>query len=122
MYICIESMSLFIRLMLSRFVSICSLPINPVGVVLDVASCAAALSLLLMTTGCSSWRTGLSRSTADWTHRSAEISCYSGGKLIYSGKSDGKVFSEENSDGYTFIAAEDRKLKEVSGDCVIQYK
>ncbi len=89
---------------------------------LDVLPGAAALSLLLMTTGCSSWRTKFSRTTADWTHRSAEISCYSGGQLIYSGKTDGKVFSESNSDGYTFIATDDHKLKEVSGDCIIKYE
>ncbi len=47
------------------------------------------ISLLMMATGCSSWRTGLSRSTADWSNRSAQISCYSGGQLIYSGKSKG---------------------------------
>ncbi len=81
----------------------------------------AILSLLFWATGCSSWRTGLSRNTADWTNRSAEISCYSGGQLIYSGKSKGKVFSESNSDGYTFIAADDGKLREVSGDCIIKY-
>ena len=80
-----------------------------------------ALSLLVMTTSCSSWRTRFSRATSDWTHRSAEISCYSGGKLIYSGKTDGKVFSESNSDGYVFFAADDKKLKEVSGDCIIEY-
>ena len=78
-------------------------------------------SLLCLVTGCSSWRTGLSRNTADWTNRSAQISCYSGGQLIYSGKTEGKVFSESNSDGYTFIAADDGKLKEVSGDCIIKY-
>ena len=80
------------------------------------------ISFLMMTTACSSWRTELSRSTADLTNRSAEISCYSGGQLIYSGKSKGKVFSESNSDGYTFIAADDGKLKEVSGDCIIKYE
>ncbi len=114
-------MFLPIRSMLSRFVSICSLQINLARVV-DIFPCATALGLLMMTTACSSWRTRLSRTTADWTHRSAEISCYSGGKLIYSGKTDGKVFSESNSDGYTFIAADDRKLKEVSGDCIIKYE
>ena len=107
--------------MLSRLVSICSLQLNQARV-LDTLFWAAVPSLLLMTTGCSSWRTGLSRVKADWTHRSAEISCYSGGRLIYSGKTDGKVFSESNSDGYTFIAADDRKLKEVSGDCIIKYE
>ena len=78
-------------------------------------------SLLIITNGCTSLRTELSRTTADWSNRSAQIICYSGGRVIYSGRSDGKVFSESNSDGYTFIAADDRKLKEVSGDCIIKY-
>lgn len=84
-------------------------------------SWGVTFSLFLLTTGCSSLRTRLSRTASDWRNRTAEISCYSGGKLIYSGKTDGKVFSESNSDGYTFISAEDKKLKEVSGDCVIKY-
>ena len=83
---------------------------------------AIAISLLMLTTNCSSLRTELSREAADLTNRSAEISCYSGGQLIYSGRTDGKVFSEENSDGYTFISADDGKLKELSGDCIIKYE
>jgi hypothetical protein len=52
----------------------------------------------------------------------AKISCYSGGKLIYEGESTGKVSSERNSDGYYFKDAEDGRLKEVSGNCVIVYE
>ena len=52
---------------------------------------------------------------------SAEIECYSGGKLIYKGKSTGKVSSEKSSDGYFFLDAKDQRLKEVSGNCVITY-
>ncbi|AUR92277.1 membrane lipoprotein [Vibrio phage 1.170.O._10N.261.52.C3] len=53
---------------------------------------------------------------------SADIKCYSAEKLIYSGSSTGKVTSESNSDGYYFVDKEDGKLKEVSGNCVIEYK
>lgn len=49
------------------------------------------------------------------------IECYSGEKLIFSGKSTGKVSSEASSDGYFFKDASDKKLKEVSGNCVITY-
>jgi hypothetical protein len=52
---------------------------------------------------------------------SATVRCYSGGTLIYEGKSTGKVISEAQSDGYAFRDAADRKLKEVSGDCIIDY-
>ena len=52
---------------------------------------------------------------------SATIECYSGGKLIYSGKSTGKVQSEANSDGYFFRDDKLNKMIEVSGDCIITY-
>ena len=52
---------------------------------------------------------------------SAKITCYSGGKLIYQGTSTGKIRSEESSDGYYFVDKADHRLKEVSGNCVIDY-
>lgn len=52
---------------------------------------------------------------------SASVECYSGGKLIFKGKSTGKVRSEDNSDGYYFIDSKDGKVKEVSGECIITY-
>lgn len=52
---------------------------------------------------------------------SATIECWSGGTLIYSGKSTGKVLSEANSDGYFFTEAGSGDLKEVSGNCIITY-
>jgi hypothetical protein len=51
----------------------------------------------------------------------AKIECYSGGKLIYSGISSGKISSEENSDGYHFVDEQTDKFMEVSGNCVITY-
>ena len=51
----------------------------------------------------------------------ATIKCYSGDVVIYEGKSTGKIKSEEYSDGYYFKDAADKKLKEVSGNCVIAY-
>lgn len=53
---------------------------------------------------------------------SANIKCYSGEKLIYEGESTGKVQSEANSDGYNFVDKKNGKLKEVSGNCVIEYQ
>ena len=53
---------------------------------------------------------------------SAEVRCYSGGKLTYEGVSTGRVASSTSSDGYIFVDRKDRKLREVSGDCVITYK
>lgn len=53
---------------------------------------------------------------------SADIKCYSGTKLIYEGTSTGKVQSEASSDGYNFVEKKSGKLKEVSGNCVIEYQ
>lgn len=52
---------------------------------------------------------------------SASVKCYSGGVLIYDGRSTGKVSSESNSDGYNFVDRETGYTKEVSGDCDITY-
>ena len=38
---------------------------------------------------------------------SAAVKCWSGGQLIFEGRSTGKVFSEQNSDGYFFKDAKD---------------
>lgn len=51
----------------------------------------------------------------------AEINCYSGGKLIYSGRSTGAVRNAHQSDGYQFREAKTNRFLEVSGDCVINY-
>ena len=51
----------------------------------------------------------------------ANITCYSGGIVIYEGRSTGKVISPENSDGYIFMDAETLRAAEVSGSCVITY-
>lgn len=53
---------------------------------------------------------------------SAYVKCYSGEALIFDGESTGKVISEVNSDGYAFRDKKDGKLKEVSGNCIIEYK
>ena len=51
----------------------------------------------------------------------AKIKCYSGDTLIFEGESTGKINSEANSDGYYFVDKSDNKLKEVSGNCIIEY-
>ena len=50
---------------------------------------------------------------------SRTIECYSGTKLIYKGKSSGKISSEQNSDGYFFTESGTGKLMEVSGNCIL---
>lgn len=51
----------------------------------------------------------------------AKVECWSGGQLIYSGVSSGKISSESNSDGYNFVDRTTGKYMEVSGNCVITY-
>ena len=48
------------------------------------------------------------------------IKCFSGGVVIYDGKSIGKIQTEERSDGWFFVDSQTHKLIRVSGDCVIQ--
>ena len=52
----------------------------------------------------------------------AEIKCYSGGQLVYEGKSTGKPTSESGSDGYFWTDSQTNKLIEISADCVFSYE
>lgn len=49
-----------------------------------------------------------------------DIVCYSGGKVIYQGRSTGKISTESQSDGWYFEDSETHRLVRVSGDCVIK--
>jgi len=77
----------------------------------------AFIMLAAMTSGCTD--AGWGKLTA--LGNAADVECYSGGKLIYKGRSTGKVQSEANSDGYYFKDKKDGKVKEVSGNCIITY-
>ena len=74
--------------------------------------------LLLVASGCTDAQLGKLSNIGN----SANIECYSGGKLIYKGTSTGKVSNEENSDGYFFKEEKTGRLLEVSGNCIIEYK
>lgn len=50
----------------------------------------------------------------------AKIECYSGGKLVYSGISTGKVSTEGNSDGWFFREEGTGDLIRVSADCIVR--
>jgi len=62
---------------------------------------------------------------------SAEVTCYSGGKVYFHAKSTGKVSNEQNSDGFFArwidIGADGKSLgrpsyyASISGDCKIVY-
>tara|TARA_R110001606_G_scaffold134259_1_gene270604 strand:- start:17616 stop:17873 length:258 start_codon:yes stop_codon:yes gene_type:complete len=78
---------------------------------------ALALTSIITLTACTDATMGKLTSLGD----SASVKCWSGGTLIFDGKSTGKVQSEKSSDGYFFKDAKDNKFKEVSGNCVITY-
>lgn len=75
----------------------------------------AALIVVLFLFGCSDAH------VKQWTTigSAGSITCYSGGKVIYDGKSTGKISTESQSDGWYFEDAATHKLVRVSGDCVI---
>ena len=52
---------------------------------------------------------------------SADVKCYSGGKVTYEGTSTGAIRSPESSDGWQFREVGTNKFVEVSGDCIIRY-
>lgn len=47
------------------------------------------------------------------------MTCYSGGQVIYKGRSSGKIQTEKGSDGWFFQDDSSGKLVRLSGDCVI---
>ena len=81
-------------------------------------SLLCCMALLCLSLGCA-WDAEVGKLQA--LGDPAKVECWSGGKLIYSGHSTGKVESEASSDGYFFRDAETSKLMEVSGNCVITY-
>ena len=50
----------------------------------------------------------------------ANVTCYSGGKVIYQGRSTGKVDHPQNSDGWQFKDARTGRFVRVSGPCVVE--
>ena len=59
---------------------------------------------------------------AQWSALGSDghIKCYSGGQLIYEGISNGKISTENQSDGWFFKDKKSGGLIRVSGDCLIE--
>lgn len=72
-------------------------------------------ALLLTLTGC----TDAQFENLATIGSAAEVTCYSGGVVIYEGKSTGKVATTHGSDGWEFKDAKTGKFVRVSGDCVV---
>lgn len=51
----------------------------------------------------------------------SRVTCYSGDLKIYDGFASGKIQNESGSDGYYFIDRHTGRLREVSGNCDIDY-
>jgi hypothetical protein len=49
----------------------------------------------------------------------AAVKCYSGGIIIFDGRSTGRVETVHNSDGWEFKDAATGSFTRVSGDCVV---
>lgn len=75
-----------------------------------------SLLFVLLAAGCSNAEIAQWSSLGD----AGEITCYSGGVVIYSGRSTGKISTEAQSDGWYFQDASTGKLVRLSGDCVIK--
>lgn len=73
--------------------------------------------ITLMFTACTDAQRGKIQALGN----SGQVECYSGGKLIYSGVSSGKITSEQDSDGYFFLDKDTGKFMQVSGNCFITY-
>lgn len=82
-----------------------------------MASICLCICMSITMIACTDARMGKITALGD----NAKVECYSGGKLIYSGISTGKVNSELDSDGYLFVDKKTGKYMEVSGECVITY-
>ena len=75
-----------------------------------------SLLFLLLAAGCTD------AERAAWTALGdpGEITCYSGGVVIYSGRSAGKILTEQGSDGWFLKDVSTGRLVRVSGDCIIR--
>jgi hypothetical protein len=74
------------------------------------------LVCLLVLSGCTSAE--IARGGAKFSN--GKITCYSGGKEIYAGTSEGRIEPENKSDGWYFMEANTKRLIRISGDCVIE--
>jgi hypothetical protein len=70
----------------------------------------------LLTSGCTDARIGHIMVLGS----QADVACYSAGRVIYEGRSTGRVESESQSDGWVFEEEGTGKLIRITADCVIK--
>lgn len=76
----------------------------------------ALAALFLVAAGCSD----AERARVGAIGQKHTITVYSGGKAVKVYHSTGKVYSEEKSDGWYFMNAENNKLVRVSGNVIVE--
>jgi len=80
-------------------------------------SIAAAL-VVVLAAGC----TDATRAHLSQYNDPAEVTCYSGGAVIYHGTSTGKIQSNAEEDGLYFMEQERGKFVRLYADCVVVAK
>ena len=72
--------------------------------------------LAVVLTGC----TDATRSHLSQYNSPASVQCFSGGQVIYSGTSTGKIQSNKDEDGLYFMEKESGKFVRLYADCVVK--
>lgn len=88
------------------------------GLMLAALAITLVISIILNLAGCTDATVSKFAALGNPT----DVTCYSGGEVIYQGSSTGAVESPTNSDGWRFKDAETKRLVEVSGDCILQVR
>lgn len=74
------------------------------------------LSMILAVAGC----TDASMAHMSQLGDPAQVQCFSGGQVIYSGTSTGKIESNQSEDGLYFKEKESGKFVRLYADCVVK--
>lgn len=72
---------------------------------------------LVLLVGCTDAQVGKWRALGN----PATVKCYSGGVLVFEGRSSGAVSNQNQSDGWVFVDSKTGKVTETSGACIIVY-
>lgn len=76
-----------------------------------------AVAAFLLVAGCKDAR----MAQFDALGKSGTVTCYSGGQVVYSGRSTGSISNQDGSDGYYFMDDSTKALVEVSGTCIVRF-
>ena len=74
------------------------------------------VAIMILTAGCTDAQLANVNALGD----GGDVKCYSGGTLIYAGRSTGKIAKVKNSTGWQFKDSHTGKFVRVSGDCLVE--